>query len=173
MNRFVTIAAFALLAATPLAATPLAAQDGIHVENAYARASGPTAMSGAVFLEIVNHSATHSDRLIAASTEVAERVELHTHVHGADGVMRMVEVEEGFAVAPGETRALERGGDHIMLMGLTRALNDGDSFPLRLVFEREGEVTIEVPVDLNRMPAAGQGGHGAHGTHGQSQGSGG
>jgi copper(I)-binding protein len=52
-----------------------------------------------------------------------------------------------------------------MLMGLTRPLADGDTFELRLVFEREGEVVIEVPVDLNRAPAAGHGGHG-HGAHG-------
>lgn len=169
MNRLATLSAVLVLAAAPLAA-----QDGIHVENAYARSSGPTAMSGAVFLEIVNPSATHSDRLVSASSEVAQRVELHTHVHDANGVMRMIEVEEGFAVGPGETRRLERGGDHVMLMGLTRPLNDGDSFPLTLVFEREGEVTIEVPVDLSRGPGMDRGqSHGSHGGHGPSHGSGG
>jgi periplasmic copper chaperone A len=175
MNRLATFAAIALIAATPLAA-----HDGIHVEDPYARSSGPSAMSGAVFFEIVNHSTTHSDRLVSASSEVAQRVELHTHVEDAGGVMRMMEVEEGFAVGPGETRMLERGGDHVMLMGLTRPLNDGDTFPLTLVFEREGEVTIEVPVDLSRVPAKGHGhshgdshGH-SHGDHGgHSHGSGG
>jgi hypothetical protein len=166
MFRIASLAAAALLAATPLAA-----HDGIHVENAYALTSGPGAMSGAVFFEIVNHSTTHPDRLISASSDVAQRVELHTHLIDAAGVARMVEVEDGFAVAPGETHALKRGGDHVMLMGLTRPLADGDTFELRLVFEREGEVVLEVPVDLDRAPAAGHGhghghGHGAHGTGG-------
>lgn len=166
MNRLAAFSAIALLAASPLAAG-----DGIHVADPYARSSGPSAMSGAVFFEIVNRSLTQPDRLVSASSEVAQRVELHTHLQDADGVMRMIEVDEGFAVAPGETRALTRGGDHVMLMGLTRPLNDGDTFPLTLVFEREGEVTIEVPVDLGRVPAMGHG-H-SHGGHGQSHGSGG
>jgi periplasmic copper chaperone A len=156
-----------LATALLLAAAPLAAHDGIHVENAHALTSGPGAMSGAVFFEIVNHSADHADRLISAASDVAQRVELHTHLIDANGVARMVEVEDGFAVAPGETHVLARGGDHVMLMGLTRPLADGDTFELRLVFEREGEMVIEVPVDLNRAPAAGHGGHGhGHGGHG-------
>jgi periplasmic copper chaperone A len=158
--------AFLALAAL-VAATPLAAHDGIHVENAYALTSGPGAMSGAVYFEIVNHSATAPDRLVAATSDVAQRVELHTHLIDANGVARMVEVKDGFAVAPGETHVLRRGGDHVMLMGLTRPLADGDRFELRLVFEREGEVVLEVPVDLNRAPAADHdhGGH-SHGAHG-------
>jgi copper(I)-binding protein len=154
-----------LATALLLAAAPLAAHDGVHVENAYALTSGPGAVSGAVFLEIVNHSTTSADRLVSASSDVAQRVELHTHLIDANGVARMIEVEDGFAVAPGETHVLQRGGDHVMLMGLTRPLADGDTFELRLVFEREGEMVIEVPVDLNRAPAAGHGGHG-HGAHG-------
>ncbi len=121
-----------LATALLLAAAPVAAHDGVHVENAYALTSGPGAMSGAVFFEIVNHSTTSGDRLIAVASDVAERVELHTHLIDANGVARMIEVEDGLAVAPGETHMLQRGGDHVMLMGLTRPLADGDTFELRL-----------------------------------------
>ena len=163
MFRFASLATALLLAAAPLAA-----HDGVHVENAHALVAGPGAMSGAVFFEIVNSSADHPDRLVSAASDVAQRVELHTHVIDAAGVARMVEVKDGFPVAPGESFALERGGAHVMLMGLTRPLADGDSFELRLVFEREGEMVIEVPVDLNRAPAQGHG----H-SHGHSHGHGG
>jgi copper(I)-binding protein len=161
MFRIASLAAAALLAAGSAFA-----HDGVHVENAYAITSGPGAMSGAVFFEIVNHSTTSPDRLISASSDAAQRVELHTHLIDANGVARMVEVEDGFAVAPGETHVLERGGDHVMMMGLTRPLADGDVIELKLLFEREGEVVLEVPVDLDRAPAAGHGGHGAHAGHG-------
>ena len=153
-----------LAAAAFLTAAPLAAQD-VHVENAYALTTGPGAMSGAVFFEIVNRSATEPDRLVSAASDVAQRVELHTHLIDAQGMARMIEVEDGFAVAPGATHVLQRGGDHVMLMGLTRPLADGDTFELLLTFEREGEVSIEVPVELNRMPAPGRG-HGGHGMGG-------
>ena len=115
------------------------------------------AKSGAVFMMIENTGAA-DDRLVAASAPVAERVELHTHLEDGNGVMRMVEVKDGFGVPAGGDHALKRGGDHVMLMGLTEALEDGKSFPLTLVFEQAGEITIDVPIDQTRAPDHG----GAH-----------
>lgn len=136
-----------------LLATSALAQDGPHVEDAYARAS---ANSGAIFLTIVNHS-DQPDRLLSAASDVAERVELHTHKEDANGVMQMLQVEEGFAISGGGTYKLDRGGDHIMLMGLTRPLAQGDTVTLTLTFERGEVVTLDVPVDNDRKPEA----HGA------------
>ena len=80
-----------LLAATALtlAAFPAFAE-GIMISDAYARTSGAMAKSGAAFMVIENHAAS-DDRLISASSDVAQKVELHTHKAGADGVMQMVE----------------------------------------------------------------------------------
>lgn len=125
--------------------------DGIMVHDPYARASSAMSQSGAAFMEIINQTDT-DDRLIDVRSDVAERVELHTHQEDANGVMRMLHLEEGFAIAAGETHALERGGDHVMFMGLTRELAQGDTFDLTLVFEQAGEITVTVPVDLERTP---------------------
>ncbi len=136
-----------------------AAQDDIRIEDPYARVTGPSAKSGAVFLTILNHS-TQADRLIAARTDAAKRAELHSHTQDANGVMRMGEVKEGFPIAGMETHVLDRGGNHIMLLGLTRAIKAGDVLTLTLTFENGGDLTIEVPVDNERAPAAmGHGGH--------------
>ena len=128
--------------------------DGIMVHDAYARASGKSAKSGAAFMMLENTSTT-DDRLIDARSDAAKRVELHTHKENADGVMQMIHVEEGFALPAGGSHALKRGGDHVMLMGLNGPLNQGDTVTLTLVFEQAGEMTIEVPVDNKR-----KGGHG-------------
>lgn len=156
----------ALVAA--LFALPAAAQshDGVHVTDAYARVSGPSAQSGAVFMVLENH-ASADDRLVSAASDVAQRVELHTHKQDANGVMQMIEVPEGFAIPAGGTHALARGGDHVMLLGLTRSLNHGDTFPLTLTFERGEVITLDVTVDLQR--AAPAMGHGAMG-HGHGHG---
>ncbi len=118
------------------------------------------AKSGAAFMQIVNNGA-EDDRLINAASDVAMRVELHTHKEGADGVMQMLHVPEGFAIPAGETHALARGGDHVMFMGLKRALADGDMVTVTLTFEKAGDITIDVPVDLQRadapMPTGGNG----------------
>ena len=136
--------------------------EGIVVEDAYARASTPTAKSGAAFMVLMN-TADQDDRLVAAKSDVAARVELHTHREIADGVMKMMEVEEGFVIPAGGTHMLARGGDHVMFMGLSEPFADGGTVAVTLVFEHAGEVAVEIPVDLNRAPA--HGGHGAG--HGQ------
>ncbi|MCC2097410.1 MAG: copper chaperone PCu(A)C, partial [Hyphomicrobiales bacterium] len=83
-----------LAAFAALFALPALAQD-IAIDDAYARSAGARAIAGAAFFMIENHG-TEDDRLIAARSPVAERVELHTHIADGEGVMRMVEVEDGF-----------------------------------------------------------------------------
>ena len=151
-----TVAAAAALAfALPFAA---AAHDGVHVHDAYAMIS-PAGTSGAVFMRIDNMG-HHDDRLVAAGSDVAMRVELHTHVEDDAGVMRMVEVEEGFVIPSGGERMLQRGGDHVMLMGITRDMAEGEMIALTLEFEHEGVVELEVPVG-----APGMGDHHEHHGH--------
>ena len=167
-----------LLAGAMLAALsilPVTAQDmpaALHGENgsitisdAYARSVGAMARSGAVFF-VIENAAAAPDRLVGVRSDAAARVELHTHMEADGGVMRMVEVEEGFAVPASGTHRLQRGGDHVMFMGLTNGWTDGETVPLTLVFENAGEITIEVPVDLSRAEEAmAPPAHGGHGNH--------
>ena len=44
--------------------------------------------------------------------------------------------------------------DHIMLMGLHNSWHQGDLISIVLTFEKAGEMTLDVPVDLNRSDAA-------------------
>lgn len=130
-----------------------AALANIEVREPYARSSGPAAKAGAAFMMIEN-TGDSADRLIGASADIAKRVELHTHVADANGVMKMREVEGGIELPAGAMVALKRGGLHVMFMGLTGPMVQGESFPLTLTFEQAGEVVIEVPVDLERKPGA-------------------
>lgn len=145
----------AAFAATLLAAPVLAAD--ISIEDAYARASN--AKAGAAFMMIHNTGAT-DDRLISAASDAAVRVELHTHKDMGDGVMKMMEVEEGFAIPGGGMHALARGGDHIMFMGLTEPFEQGEMVTVTLTFEQAGEMVVEIPVDLERQPGQGAMKHG-------------
>lgn len=128
------------------AALPAFAGD-IEVVDAYARTSSAMAKSGAAFM-VIKNTGDSDDRLIAAASDVAQKVELHTHKDMGEGVMKMVEVKEGFAIPAHSHHALARGGDHVMLLGLTRALKEGDLIDVTLTFEKAGEMTIAVPVDL-------------------------
>lgn len=131
----------------------------IAVEDPYARASGVGAIAGAAFMTLVN-TGTEDDRLVAVASDVAERVELHTHLIDANGLARMVEVEDGFAVPAGSTHMLARGGDHVMFMGLREPFEDGKIITVTLTFEKAGDMTVEIPVDLDRRPMGGAHGMG-------------
>jgi copper(I)-binding protein len=129
---------------------PVLAEAGsLTITEGYAISAGPSARTGAAFMAITN-AGDAPDRLIAARTPAAERVELHTHIL-TDGVARMREVEGGIPLPAGETVLLERGGLHVMLMGLTGPLEEGTAVDLTLVFEGAGEVDVSVPVDRNRI----------------------
>ncbi len=139
-------AAFTLAAAL---AAATASQAEILIRDAYALVSTKMAKSGAAFMEIVN-TGDQDDRLIGVSTDAARKAQLHTNRIDANGVARMVHVPEGFPVPAGGSHALKRGGDHVMMMGLTRPLDEGDRIRLILRFEKAGEVPVEAPVTLSR-----------------------
>lgn len=155
----------ATAAALFLVVLPVAAQEhpeGMHIHDVYARSNGQEGGSGAVFLMIHNNTET-DDRLVAVTAPVAQKAELHTHVESADGVMQMQAIEGGVALPAGEMHEFARGGDHVMLLGLTQALKDGDTFPLTLTFEQAGEITVEAVVDNARKPGEGMMDHSGHG----------
>lgn len=137
-------AAFFMLAA------PVFAGD-IMVKDPYARSSTPSSPTGAAFMILMNNS-DQDDRLIAASSDVAGRVELHTHIEDENGVMKMTEIEGGIAVPAGEMHALKRGGDHVMFMGLSAPLEQDTEITVTLTFEKAGDIDVKIPVDHTRKP---------------------
>ena len=145
----IAAAAAAIALATPLFA------DGIMVGEPYARSSASMSTSGAAFMMIHNETG-EADRLVDVKSDVAERVELHTHLEDANGVMKMMHVEEGFELPADGMIEMARGGKHVMFLGLKQPFAQGDKINLTLVFEKAGDVEVEVPVDLERKPMHGK-----------------
>jgi periplasmic copper chaperone A len=144
---------------------PAAALAEVEVHEPYAIASHAGAQSGAAFMVIHNHGGP-DDRLLSVRSDVAARTELHTHIMADDGAMQMVHVTEGFPLPTDAEILMDRGGAHVMFLGLTQPFEDGLTFDLTLVFEVAGEVTIPVTVDLDRLGEGAMEGHDAHGDHG-------
>ncbi|WP_022696711.1 copper chaperone PCu(A)C [Euryhalocaulis caribicus] len=84
-----------------------------------------------------------ADRLIGASAEAADRIELHQNTM-EEGVMRMRRVEAVEIPAGGEAR-LEQGGNHLMIFGL-EAVEAGDTVSVTLDFETAEDETVEFTV---------------------------
>ena len=119
----------------------------ILVNDAYVRASSKMAKSAAAFMEIKNTS-SQDDRLLDVKSKVAKRVELHTHIKSDDGVMKMRRVDEGFLIPGNDTLRLERGGNHIMFMGLSQPFVNGESILITLFFESAGPLDLEIPIKM-------------------------
>lgn len=116
----------------------------LRIDHPFARATPPGARSGGVYLTVENNG-NQTDRLLSVSSPVAGDVELHRMVQDA-GVMRMRAVS-GVDINAGDRLALEPGGYHIMLGNLKHPLHAGDSFPLRLEFEKAGSIEVQVAVE--------------------------
>lgn len=84
--------------------------------------------------------------LTGGTSPAAARVELHTMAKQPDGTMKMVKKEGGFVLAAGAKLTLEPGGDHIMLIGLTKELRNGDRVDLTLTSSTGESYPISVPV---------------------------
>lgn len=111
----------------------------IEIRDAWGRATAPGMPMGAVYAQIENTGAEDLS-LLSIKVEVARLAELHESVE-IDGMMRMREITP-FVVQAGQTVELKPAGKHFMLMGLKRALTEGESIELRVTFS-DGE---EIPV---------------------------
>lgn len=119
--------------------------EGIQVEEAWARPASEGRMSAAYFL--LTNFDTEADTLLSVESDVAELVEVHESYESEEGLMGMREVSEVLVPSQSSLR-FQQGGLHIMLIQVTRTLEDGDSFDLTLNFARTGSQTISIPVRL-------------------------
>jgi len=120
-----------------------AAQAQVAIEKPWVRATAPGAKVGGGYLMIRNPGAA-ADRLVGASSPAAARVELHVHIKEGD-VMRMREVR-AFDVPANGAFELKPGGAHLMFMELKQPFREGDTVPVKLRFEKAGEVSAEFRV---------------------------
>jgi copper(I)-binding protein len=123
-----------------------AAQPGaqaIQVTTPWSRALPPVSQNGAAYVTLMN-SGHHADKLVGASSPVAQRAELHTHTMEG-GIMKMRPLTS-VELPPGKEVEFKPGGLHVMLIGLKQPLKQGDRFPLTLRFANTPPITVEVVV---------------------------
>ncbi len=130
-------------AAVALIAAPVLAASAPQVSQAWSRPA-PQGGNGAGYAVITN-TGPAADTLIAVSSPVAARVEIHETMV-MNGQAMMHPRPGGLDVPAGSTVALKPGGWHIMLMGLKQPLKAGDHYPATLTFKKAGKVTVQFSV---------------------------
>jgi len=146
-----------LLLVLAFAASPALAQ--VSIDQPWMRATAPGAKVAGGFMTVSNKGAA-PDRLLGAASPVAERVELHVHVHEG-GVMKMQQVP-AFDIPANGKFVLKPGGAHLMFVDIKRQIKKGETIPVTLKFEKAGEVKAEYAVGgLGAMGPGGAGHPGA------------
>ena len=135
-----------------LAAALLAVAHTAHAQvvasEAWVRATVPAQTSTGAFMTL--RSSAHA-KLVSVATPVAKRAEIHASmVH--DGVMHM-HAQEALELPVGKSVELKPGGYHVMLLGLTQPLKEGESVPLTLTFEGRDRqrTTLEVKAQVRPL----------------------
>ncbi len=135
------------------AGTVLAQTGQLEVDNAWARATPGEAATGAAYVTIQSPTA---DKLVAASSPVAKKAELHTM--SMEGMVMKMRPLASVDIPAGQAVTLQPGGMHIMLIGLAKPLKPGQTFPLTLTFAKAGSRTVDVAVEkigaMGPAPAA-------------------
>ncbi|GAB4581577.1 MAG: hypothetical protein Fur0022_43260 [Anaerolineales bacterium] len=138
----------------------------LTVLEAWAR-PGLAGNNSAVYFVVDNPG--EEDTLLKAATTAAETVEIHMTMavegdaaehsaeHTTEGsemgempegqVMTMVK-QDNVPIPRGQKVNFQPGGVHVMLISLTADLVEGDTIEVTLTFEKAGEITLQVPVEV-------------------------
>ncbi len=126
-----------------LTTTSVASAGDIQIVDPSVRQPPASAPTTGAFMTLKN-TGDRDIKLIKAESPVAKNVELHTHLN-ENGMMKMRQVASIEIKAKGETM-LKPGSYHIMLIGLTQPLAEGDKVPLTLTFDDGSREEISAPV---------------------------
>ena len=115
----------------------------IQVEKAWVRATAPGAKVAGGYMVMRNTGAA-ADRLLSASSPAAAKVELHVHLKEGE-IVKMRQVP-AYDIPANATFELKPGGAHLMFLDIKRPFKEGEKVPVKLKFEKAGEVSAEFHV---------------------------
>jgi len=135
--------------------TETVAAGTIAVSGGWVRAVGDGVRMSAGYGTISNQGDA-PDRIIALTSPIAEAVELHESVE-EDGRSMMRPVT-GLEVPAGGDIELAPGGYHLMLIGVTVPLTEGETYDITMTFENAGDLTVPMTA-MTGKSAMDHGGH--------------
>lgn len=121
-------------------------EDGnlLEISDVWARASIPSSPNSAAYFKIKNNSKDEYV-IVAASTMIANNVELHNSFIDEKGISRMTTIDR--VIVPAEsTIEFKPGGMHVMLFNLKKNIKQGDKFDLNIMIENDDPITVECEV---------------------------
>jgi copper(I)-binding protein len=123
---------------------PFAVRGTLEIGTPWARSPVTDAALAGGYLTIVN-TGTEADRLVAASSPLADSVEIHgIKVVGPN--IKMKPMANGLGIPAAHTTTLKPRGYHLLVQGLKAPLSAGARLPVTLTFEKAGEIAVALTV---------------------------
>ena len=123
---------------------PAATRGSIEIHRPWARQAVESPERAGGFFTLIN-TGTEPDRLIAASSPAAGKIEIHAiKVLGSDIGMRP---RDSLAAPAGVTLTLQPRGYHLLLIDLRAPLVAGARLAVTLIFEKAGSIDVDFPVE--------------------------
>jgi len=113
------------------------------VHDAMMRAVPIAGGNGALYFTLMN-GAAQADQLLAVESDVAH-AEIHESIE-EDNMIRMAARPDGFAIPAGGMVELTPGGKHVMLVGVARPLQEGETITVTLRFAHAAPLSVTVPI---------------------------
>jgi len=123
------------------------------IDHPYATPTQSGATTASAYFRGIRNRGQQSERLLGASTPLAERVILQRSGPPETGEpLRNVDAID--LPARNTVQLRHTGAYHLVLVGLRQPLKEGDRFDLTLVFERAGLHTVKVWVQTPRTSSS-------------------
>jgi copper(I)-binding protein len=141
--RILNLFSFCIACTLTLLACSQPSVKSIEIDAAWIREAPPGATAMAGYLSISNNS-ENNIILHSANSPAFKAIEFHRSIE-KDGVYRMVP-HLHLHIDANTTFELKPGDYHLMMFNPTRALKEGDSADINLVFSHDQVVSTTLPV---------------------------
>ena len=140
LNKYLLSLAFLVIATQAIAGE-------VTISQAWARATVPGQDSATVSLHIKSNK---NALIVAVSSFAANAVETHSMIE-EDGMMKMRPLET-LPLKANQEMVLGGNGYHLMLVGLKKPLNAGESVPLTLTLQFEDKHREKIVINAEVRP---------------------
>jgi hypothetical protein len=117
----------------------------IDISRPWARTGSATELRAAGFMTLANKG-KEADRLVAAISPLAEKIEIHGIKVVGPGIA-MCPLEKGVGLPPDTIITLKPRGYHLLVQGLKTPLAKGQRIPVTLSFEKAGTRQVDLMVE--------------------------
>ncbi|WP_291577435.1 copper chaperone PCu(A)C [Bradyrhizobium sp.] len=140
---FVSMLLVGALAGPPAQSQEVKVGD-LVISQPWSRAAPSGSELASSYLTIENKG-TAADRLVGASSDVAEKIEIQ-QISMAGGATSSDTVDKGLGISAGDKVVLAPGGYKLALLKLKSAMKKGTKVSMTLEFEKAGKVTVPFEV---------------------------